>query len=108
MTAVCAMLLTFTGSFGLLFGLIGTLGVAAFTLTIASIFVLRRREPELPRPYRAFGYPWLPALVLALDATLLALFLNADWRGGLCAVVMWLACIPFATIARRARKERLQ
>jgi APA family basic amino acid/polyamine antiporter len=103
MTAACAIVLTLTGSFGLLFGLIGTLGVASFILTIASIFVLRRREPDLPRPYRAFGYPWLPAFVLAVDTMLLVLFLNVDWWGGLYAVVMWLACIPFAMIARRAR-----
>ncbi|HEY2070062.1 MAG TPA: APC family permease [Rhizomicrobium sp.] len=105
MTACCSVLLTSTGSFGLLFGLIGTLGVAAFALTIASVFVLRRREPDLLRPYRAILYPWLPALALAIDVTLLVLFLNVDWRGGLYAVVMWLACIPFAMIARRATRS---
>jgi amino acid transporter len=103
MTAVCAILLTLTGSFGMLFGMIGTLGVASFILTIASIFVLRRREPGLERPWRAIGYPWLPALVLTLDTALLALFLNVDRRGGLIAVGMWLACIPFAYIVRRGR-----
>ncbi|HEY1631289.1 MAG TPA: APC family permease [Rhizomicrobium sp.] len=106
MTAVCSILLTMTGSFVLLFGLIGTLGVAAFILTIASIFVLRRREPDLPRPYRAFGYPLLPALVLAVDIALLVLFLNANWWGALYAVILWLACIPFAMVARRANRAR--
>jgi len=103
MTAVCAILLTLTGSFGLLFGLIGTLGVASFILTIGAIFVLRRREPDLPRPYRAFGYPLLPALALAVDIALFALFLNVNWWGALYAIILWLACIPFAYVARRAR-----
>jgi APA family basic amino acid/polyamine antiporter len=102
MTASCAALLTTTGSFGLLFGLIGTLGIASFILTIGSIFVLRRREPELPRPFRAFGYPWLPALVLVVDIALLLLFLDTNWWGAFYAAVMWLACIPFAIVARRA------
>jgi APA family basic amino acid/polyamine antiporter len=103
MTAACAILLTLSGSFGLLFGLIGTLGVASFILTIGAIFVLRRREPGLERPFRAIGYPWLPALVLVVDIALLVLFLNVNWWGALYAVILWLACIPFAIVARRAR-----
>jgi APA family basic amino acid/polyamine antiporter len=104
MTAVGAMALTLSGSFGLLFGLIGTLGLFSFVLTIATIFVLRRREPDLPRPYRALGYPWLPAIVLAFDVVVLLLFLNANWWGALTAAILWLACIPFAMVARRANR----
>jgi APA family basic amino acid/polyamine antiporter len=89
----------------LAFGLIATLQAAAFILVILALFVLRRREPGLVRPYRAFGYPWLPAFVLAIDLALLLLFLNANWTGGLYAAIMWLACIPFALIARRARRS---
>ena len=37
-----------------------------YILTISGLFVLRWRRPELPRPYRAFGYPVLPALYLVL------------------------------------------
>lgn len=104
MTAVVAIAIALTGSFNLAFGLIATLQSAAFILVIIAFFVLRRREPELTRPFRAIGYPWLPALVLAVDLALLALFLNANWTGGLFAAIMWLLCIPFALIARRARR----
>jgi amino acid transporter len=103
MTAGAAMAIAVTGSFNIAFGLIATLQAAAFILVILSLFVLRRREPGLARPFRAIGYPWLPALVLLLDVALLALFLNANWIGGLYAGVLWLICIPFAMIARRAR-----
>ena len=37
-----------------------------YILTLAGLFVLRLRQPDLPRPYRAFGYPVLPALYIAL------------------------------------------
>lgn len=37
-------------------------------LTIAGVFVLRRREPERPRPYRAWGHPWTSGAALALWA----------------------------------------
>jgi hypothetical protein len=57
----------------------------------------------MARPFRAMGYPWLPATVLLVDIALFALFLNANRIGGLYATVLWLLCIPFAMIARRAR-----
>jgi APA family basic amino acid/polyamine antiporter len=47
---------------------------AGFTLnlitavTVASIFVLRRREPDIERPYRTWGYPWPPIVFLVLSA----------------------------------------
>lgn len=102
-TGACAIVLALSGSFVLLFGLIATLQSASFVLTIASIFVLRRRDPDVPRPYRAIGYPLLPALILLVDVVLTIAFLSLDWKGGLYAAIMWLACIPFAMIARRAR-----
>lgn len=33
-----------------------------YTLAVAAVFVLRRRRPDLPRPYLTFGYPWVPAI----------------------------------------------
>jgi APA family basic amino acid/polyamine antiporter len=38
--------------------------VANYTMAYISVFVLRVREPDLPRPYRAWGYPWITGLVL--------------------------------------------
>ena len=37
-------------------------------LTVLGVFVLRWRQPGLPRPYRAWGYPLTPLLFLALSA----------------------------------------
>lgn len=45
-----------------------------YILTIASIFRLRRSKPELPRPYKAFGYPVLPALYI-VAASIICIFL---------------------------------
>jgi APA family basic amino acid/polyamine antiporter len=103
-TAVAAILVSLTGSFTLAFGLIATLQSAAFVLVISALFVLRRREPGLSLPFRAVAYPWAPILVLGIDLVLLALFLNANWTGGLYAVLFWLLAVPFAIIARRARR----
>lgn len=37
------------------------------TLTVAGVYVLRRRQPHLPRPYRTWGYPFTPALFLVIN-----------------------------------------
>jgi basic amino acid/polyamine antiporter, APA family len=38
-----------------------------YVLTVAAVFVLRRSHPEATRPYRAFGYPVVPALYVVLS-----------------------------------------
>jgi amino acid transporter len=43
-----------------------------YALSVAAVFVLRRREPERPRPYRTWGYPVVPLLFLAASLGLLA------------------------------------
>jgi APA family basic amino acid/polyamine antiporter len=107
-TAAASIIVALTGSFALAFGLIATLQSAAFVLVISSLFVLRRREPELSRPFRAMAYPWAPLIVLAIDLGLLGLFLNANRLGGLYAILFWLLAVPFAMIARRARAAGAQ
>ena len=36
--------------------------VLSYTLTVIGLFVLRWKKPDVPRPYRCTGYPWLPAI----------------------------------------------
>ena len=100
--AVVSLALAATGSFAMVFGLIALLDTVGAILIDSSIFVLRRREPDLPRPFRAIGYPLLPALLLAIDLVLLVLFIGADWKGLAFAAGLSLLCIPLAYAARRA------
>jgi len=104
LTAAGSLGLAMSGTFALVFGLIGTLDTAAGILIDAAFFALRWREPDLPRPFRAIGYPVVPAIPLVTDVALLALFAGADYVGGAVALGLGLLCIPFAWIARRARK----
>ncbi|MDF1561588.1 MAG: amino acid permease [Deltaproteobacteria bacterium] len=60
--AALALVLVLTLSFDALLMYIGfTLSLSA-ALTVAGVFVLRRRQPDLPRPYRTWGYPLTPLL----------------------------------------------
>ena len=59
-----AILLALSGSFQQLYTYAVFAGLLFHSATGASIFVLRRKRPDLPRPYRAWGYPIVPALFL--------------------------------------------
>ena len=46
-----------------------------YALAVAAVFVLRRTQPDVPRPYRTVGYPWVPLLFLAGSLFLLGNYL---------------------------------
>jgi len=68
-----------TGRYGNLYGNLLDYVISAallfYILTIGGIFRLRVTRPEAPRPYRAVGYPWMPALYIAGAATILIVLL---------------------------------
>ncbi len=72
-----------------------------YVLTIVGLFVLRRTRPDVPRPYRAFGYPVLPALYIVAAAgialTLLVYKTQTTWPG----LAIVLSGIPVYLLWRR-------
>src|SRR6202047_3510902 len=52
------------GSFERVIAMLSFFFVANYTLSYASLFVLRKKEPHMPRPYRAWGYPWTTGIAL--------------------------------------------
>ncbi|MGI4828478.1 MAG: APC family permease [Janthinobacterium lividum] len=59
-------LLCLSGSYGQLLDYVIFAVLIFYVLTIVGLFVLRRTKPDTPRPYRAFGYPVLPALYIVM------------------------------------------
>lgn len=102
-SAAATLALAATGQFETVFLAVGALSIAILVVVDAAFFVLRRREPELERPFRARGYPWLPALALALDLAVLAAFLVADPRAALFMAAGVALCVPLTLLARRGR-----
>lgn len=76
-------------------------------LTVAGLFVLRRREPALPRPYRTWGYPITPLVYVALSLWTLAFVLRERPRESLLGLATVLAGVPVwaALRARPAHPE---
>jgi basic amino acid/polyamine antiporter, APA family len=67
----CAMasVLCLSGNYGNLLDMISFVVVIFYVLTIAGIFILRKKRPDLERPYKAFGYPVLPVIYIILGLT---------------------------------------
>jgi APA family basic amino acid/polyamine antiporter len=70
---VWASLLVFSGTYGELLDYVIFAALLFYALTVLGLFVLRFRRPDAERPYRALGYPILPALYIVLC---LAVMLN--------------------------------
>ena len=68
--------------------------VANYVLSFISLFVLRRREPDKPRPYRAWGYPFTPGLALIGSILFLAGAIYADRENSVYALVLLAASYP--------------
>jgi len=59
------------GSFERVIAMLSFFFVANYALSYASLFVLRKKEPQMPRPYRAWGYPWTTGIALLCSVVFL-------------------------------------
>jgi basic amino acid/polyamine antiporter, APA family len=100
--AVVASILCLSGSYNNLLTMISFVVVIFYALTIAGIFILRKKRPDADRPYRAFGYPVLPIIYIILGLTFcifLAIFepLYSLWGLGIVLVGIPLYYIAVST-----------
>lgn len=65
-----------------------------YVLTVAAVYVLRRKRPDLPRPYRTWGYPLVPAVFLLASLGMLGNALLTDPRDTGTTVLVIVAGIP--------------
>jgi APA family basic amino acid/polyamine antiporter len=78
---VWACLLCFSGTYHQLISYATFASLLFYIVTIAGLFILRNREPDAPRPYKVFGYPFLPALyILAATAICVDLVFMDFWN----------------------------
>jgi basic amino acid/polyamine antiporter, APA family len=65
---ILAAVLCLSGRYGDLLDMVSFVVVIFYVLTIIGIFVLRRKRPDLERPYKAFGYPVLPVIYIIMGS----------------------------------------
>ena len=69
--------------------------VLATSADTVALFALRRRQPDRRRPYRAWGYPWLPALYLAANLAIAAAMIRGRPLESLACLAVTAAGLPF-------------
>ena len=90
-----------TGTFESVIAVAAFFFVADYALSFLAVFVLRRREPNAPRPYRARGHPWTTGLVLAGSLAFLASAVASDTRNSLWAMGLLVASYPIFRLVVR-------
>jgi APA family basic amino acid/polyamine antiporter len=101
-SSAAAIALILSGTFEQIIALATVLFLVNYISAYAALFVLRRREPGLPRPYRAFGFPFTTAVVLVGSVLALIAAILEDPHSALAAGILLAACAPiYAWIVRR-------
>jgi APA family basic amino acid/polyamine antiporter len=100
-TSVAVLFIVLGRTFGQVITVLAFFFIANYTLSFVSLFVLRRREPGRPRPYRAWGYPWTTAAALIGSVAFLAGAVAGDTRNSLFALVLLAASYPAYRWVRR-------
>ncbi len=102
---IVASLLCLSGKYGDLLDMVSFIVVIFYVLTIAGIFILRKTKPDLPRPYKAIGYPILPAIYMLMGISFCVLLIiykpQFTWPG----LIITLLGIPLYYIAVRNAKK---
>jgi APA family basic amino acid/polyamine antiporter len=76
--------------------------VVNYILSFVSLFILRWREPDTPRPYRAWGYPITPAVALLGSILFLAAAIRADTRNSVYALLLLALSYPVFRLMKRS------
>jgi APA family basic amino acid/polyamine antiporter len=102
---IVASIWSLSGKYGQLLDMISFVVVLFYMLTIAGIFILRKKRPDAERPYKAFGYPFLPILYIIMGAAFCLLLIiykpQFTWPG----LIIVLLGVPLYYLAISTRKK---
>ncbi len=104
--AVLAIVLILTGSLDSIANYVG-FAITLFAGTaVAAVFVLRARDPNAPRPFKALGYPWTPAIFVIASLAIVVNAFFSDPRVTLTGSLIILAGIPLYYFFTRKNASR--
>lgn len=109
MQCIWASILCMSGQYGSLLDFIIFTVLLFYILTIGGIFKLRRTRPDIHRPYKAFGYPVIPALYIALASFICIVLLKYKpeytWPG---LIIVLLGLPIYYMLNRRDRRQKAE
>jgi APA family basic amino acid/polyamine antiporter len=101
-TIAAVLMILFSRTFERLLAALAFFFVVDYALVYVSVFVLRRREPERPRPFSAWGYPWTTAAALVGSVAFLCGAVMSDTENSLFALLLLAASYPAFLLLRRS------
>jgi APA family basic amino acid/polyamine antiporter len=106
--SIWTSLLCLTGTYGQLLDFVIFAALLFYVATTVGLFILRRKLPDANRPYRAIGYPVLPALYIVLASAVAVILLIADKTRtqAISGLVLVLLGVPVFLAWRRANAGR--
>ena len=99
-STVVAVLFIVSAKFSAILAALAFFFVANYSMGYISVIVLRLREPDLPRPYRVWGYPWTTLIVLLGSLAFLIGAVIADKKNSLWALAILAASYPLYLIVK--------
>ena len=99
-STIVAVLFIVSAKFSAVLAALAFFFVANYTMAYISVFVLRKREPDLPRPYRVWGYPWTTAIALLGSIAFLVGAAISDKKNSLWALAILAASYPLYVIVK--------
>lgn len=106
LTSVITVITILSGTFQQVIALYSVLFLVCYVSAFLAVLVLRHREAELPRPYKALGYPVSTVVVLAGSVAFLIAAVVEDPRSGIISAVFVGACAPVYAWLARGRRLR--
>ncbi len=105
--AMSIALLLLGGNFRQLFSLAIFAEWLFYMIAGSTVFIFRWREPDAARPYRMFGYPFVPAVFITVAGVLLYYTFRGDWPNSFYGLLVILAGVPVFAWFRGRRKAQL-
>ncbi|PIV34609.1 MAG: APC family permease, partial [Lysobacterales bacterium CG02_land_8_20_14_3_00_62_12] len=100
-SSLLALVLIVSNTFNTVIALLAFLFVCNYALTFSSLFVLRKREPDVPRPFRVPGYPLVPGLAWLGSIAFIGTALISDFGNSLIALTLVASSWPVYRSLRR-------
>lgn len=102
---IWASILCLSGKYGLLLDYVVFITLLFYILTIVGIFRLRQSRPDAERPYKAFGYPFIPIIYILLAGTMAVGLLYAKPETSLAGLAIVAIGIPVYFLSRKKSQE---
>jgi len=106
LTVLISIILAATGTFESLLAVSAFMGLTVDSSVFLALFILRKREPDLPRPFRARGYPLVPLIILVGSILLLIAYVISNTMNSIFALTAMAVSYPLFLTVKVLNKKR--